>query len=162
MYGDHPPARTRAGSIAAVVAIHLVLGYALVSGLAVDFPGRVADSLHTFSLDVPPPPPVEPPRPKPRPATERAPKKEGAASPPNLTARATEVVAPPIVIPPPQPPPIVVAPKASTGAADHSGAAPIPGSMCSWVPSSRPPVPSVVPKWVAKAPVTDSGSSGSL
>jgi periplasmic protein TonB len=127
MYGDHPPARTRAGSIAAVVAIHLVLGYALVSGLAVDFPGRVADSLHTFSLDVPPPPPVEPPRPKPRPATERAPKKEGAASPPNLTARATEVVAPPIVIPPPQPPPIVVAPKASTGAADHSGAAPIPG-----------------------------------
>ena len=126
MYGDQPISRERAGSILAVAAIHLALGYALISGLAVDFPHRVVESLETFAV-LPPPRPAPTPRPRPKPAKHRAPRKEGAASPANLTARATEIVAPPPVIPPPQPPPIVAATKASTGASDHSGNAPVPG-----------------------------------
>lgn len=127
MYGDQPISRERAGSIVAVVAIHLALGYALISGLAVDFPRRMGEALKTFAVLTPPPPPPIPPTPKPQPERQRAPRREGAASPPNLTAKATELVAPPVVIPPPQPPPLVVATTASTGAADHSGNAPIPG-----------------------------------
>ena len=126
MYGDAYSRRDRVGSLVAVAVIHVALGYALLSGLAVDFPRRIAESLETFAVVLPPPPtPQTPPRPKP--VKQRAPRKEGAASPPNLTAKATELVAPPVVIPPPKPPPMVTAPKASTGAADHSGAAPVPG-----------------------------------
>ena len=118
--------RERAGAIVAVIAIHVALGFALLSGLAVDFPRRVSESLETFAV-LPPPKPPTPPEPRPKPKADRAPRKEGAASPANLTAKATEIVAPPVVIPPPVPPPIIAAPKASTGASDHSGAAPVPG-----------------------------------
>lgn len=125
MYGDQPISRERAGSIVAVAAIHLAIGYALLTGLAVDFPRKVADSLATFTVL---PPPVTPePKPRPKPRKDRAPRKEGAAAPANLTAKATEIVAPPVVIPPLQPPPIVAATKAATGANDHSGNAPVPG-----------------------------------
>ncbi len=125
MYGEQRLSRERAGSIVAVVAIHLALGYALLTGLATTFPRQVAESLATFTVL----PPLVTPQPKPRPKRQRnrAPRKEGAASPANLTAKATEIVAPPVVIPPPQPPPDVTATKASTGASNHSGAAPVPG-----------------------------------
>ena len=67
MYGDQPISRERAGSIVAVVAIHLALGYALISGLAVDFPHRMGEALKTFAVLTPPPPPPIPPTPKPQP-----------------------------------------------------------------------------------------------
>jgi protein TonB len=127
MYGQEPISRQRAGAIVAVAAIHLALGYALITGLSVDLTHKVADTLATFSVLPPPPPPPEPPKPKPKPLAARAPRKEGAAAPANLTAKATELVAPPVVIPPPVPPPVVVAPTASTGADNHSGNAPVPG-----------------------------------
>lgn len=126
MFADRTAPRDRLKSLIAVVAIHGALGYALIAGLAVDLPRQVADSLQTFTV-LPVPKPTPTPVPKPKPRTERAPRKEGAASPANLTAKATEVVAPPPVIPPPEPPPVVAAPKAATGAADHSGNAPVPG-----------------------------------
>lgn len=52
---------------------------------------------------------------------------EGAASPPNLRSRATEIVAPPPVIPPTFPPLFVVSKVASIGSDATSGAAPITG-----------------------------------
>ena len=118
--------RERAISIALVAAIHVGLAYALLFGLGVDLPRQVADSLATFT--VLPPPAPEPPQPKPRAASHRAPRKEGAASPANLAAKATPVVAPtPVVVLPPPPPPVVTSVKAGEGAADHAGAAPVPG-----------------------------------
>ena len=126
MYGDQPISRERAGALIAVATIHIALGYALLSGFAVDFPTAIARSIETFAV-LPPVRPAPKPIPKPRRPTHRAPRKEGAASPANLTARATEIVAPPVVIPPPVPPPVIAAVVASTGAADHSGNAPVPG-----------------------------------
>jgi protein TonB len=74
---------------------------------------------------VPPPPPIV------RivrivPQRSRARKREGAAAPPNLKAKASEIVAPPLVVPMP-PPPIAAAPLRGIGAAPSAGAAPVPG-----------------------------------
>ena len=65
---------------------------------------------------------------RPPPAKVRSPKPEGASAPPNLRAKATEVVAPPVIpliIPPP--PPVVVATRPDEGNASHSGNADIRG-----------------------------------
>lgn len=71
-------------------------------------------------------PPVLPIQPAtPRVAKSRRP--EGAASPPNLRSRATEIVVPPPIIPPPVPPLINVAKVANVSTDATSGAAPIAG-----------------------------------
>lgn len=71
-------------------------------------------------------PPIRPIQPvKPRVSQSRRP--EGAASPPNLRSRATEIVAPLAVIPPPIPPLIIVSTVANVGTDTTSGAAPISG-----------------------------------
>jgi protein TonB len=54
-------------------------------------------------------------------------KREGAASPPNLKSRATDIVAPPPVIPLPAPPPLIAAPVAGTGTDPSAGASTRPG-----------------------------------
>lgn len=117
-----PRDRTRAA--AAALALQVALGWALIAGLGVAMPGTADRSLAVFTV---PPPPPRPPVPKSAPLTDRAPRREGAAAPPNLKAHATEVVAPPVVIPPPQPPPVIAAPVAHDGAAPIQGAAPLPG-----------------------------------
>lgn len=126
MDGYHPRAGDRFGAAFGAVAVSVVLGYALVAGLGVRMPVRIADELTLIAM--PPeakPPPVEKTVPRPKKSTKR----EGAAAPPNLRAKATQVVAPPPVIRVP-PPPIVAAPiagigsDASSGASDRAG----PGS----------------------------------
>jgi protein TonB len=100
------------------------LGYALIVGLGVSPPAVVTDSLKTVGLlpDRPPPPKKVVPPPK------RTPEKEGAASPPNLRSKPTEIVRPPPPpLPLPVPPPIAAAPIAGPGAAPNAGAAPVPG-----------------------------------
>lgn len=112
------PLKERLGAAALTAVIVAALGYALLAGLAFrGGGGAVADSLATFTVAPPPPPPertVPPPRP-----VHRA---SGRASPPNLRAKATEVVAPIPVIALAPPPPIIVAPLANIGADTHSGA----------------------------------------
>lgn len=115
--------RSRVVSILAVVAIHLALGFALLRGLGVEVPHVVEQSLTLLNVPPPPPPPPEHVAPEHR----VSPRKEGAASPPNLRAKATEVVAPIPILPPHQPPPVAAAPIAGVGAAPTAGAAPVIG-----------------------------------
>jgi protein TonB len=109
----------RRKAAAAVALLHLVLGYALVAGLGVDFRRAVEEPLRIFSIAVPPPP--EPTVPAP----VRRPDPEGAASPQSLKARPTPVVAPrqapsrSRAVPMPLP--------AATGSARDAGASSQPG-----------------------------------
>ncbi len=110
-----------AGGAAVLVGL---IGYGLVTGLGVDFPHRIAEDLKVVALL----PDAPPPRPDPVPARKQAEKrKEGAAAPPNLTAKATEIVAPPPPIVLRQPVPVVVAPVAGLGDDRSAGAAPVVG-----------------------------------
>lgn len=119
-----PHVNDRTKSAIAAILLQGVLGYALVVGLGVNFPQVVDNELKLFAVG-PPPPPPPPEKVAPKHATSH--KREGAASPPNLKAKATEVVAPKPVLPPPVPPPVVAALKAGLGAASSAGAAPIVG-----------------------------------
>ena len=102
------------------VVVPGLLGYALIYGLAVPMPVAVGEALKVFGVAPPPPPPPPVEKVKPRPSPSRKP--QGAASPPNLKSKATEVVAPPPVVPVP-PPPVIVAAKAGVGAQASAGAA---------------------------------------
>lgn len=126
MAGYLQPSRgERARGAALAIGVQAVLGYALFTGLAMHMPGVVEDSLKVFAVAPPLPPP---PREETKPHIVRSTRPEGAAAPPNLRSRATQVVAPkPIVIPPPEPPPIPVAEKAGVGADATSGNADIAG-----------------------------------
>jgi protein TonB len=115
--------RERITSGLAMVVLHLLLGYALIIGFRPDLASApAADELKLFDVaPEQPPPPLAPPVPR-RPA-----RAEGAASPPNRTARAAPVVAPRPVLPVTPPPPVVVAPLAGTGRESNAGAAPVVG-----------------------------------
>lgn len=117
--------RDRLVSGLGVAAVHAALGYALLTGLGVSLPDRAQEALAAFDVTDPPPPPAEPPPDPPRPRAERAPREEGAAAPPNVTSRATQVVAPDTPVP--IPPPLTVAPLAGTGGDPSSGNADLPG-----------------------------------
>jgi protein TonB len=113
--------RIKAGVGAAL--FQALLAWALITGLAVRPTAALRDSLKLIGIaTVPPPPPIVRIVPQKSPARKR----EGAASPPNLRAKASEIVAPPLPVPMP-PPPIAAAPVRGIGAAPSAGAAPIPG-----------------------------------
>jgi periplasmic protein TonB len=107
------------------VIIHALIGYALITGLKPGFSEAVSENIKIFDvrLETPPPPPEQPP---PTP-TEKSQQPEGAASPPNLESKATQIVTPEPEIRLPVPPPVVSAPAPSTGAEASSGAAEVPG-----------------------------------
>lgn len=125
MYRSDLNPRDKSGAIAAVIAIHAALLFALLH-LADRM--RVAgndDALKTFDLrDHPPPPPPPPPI-----RTERSKSRvrEGGSAPKNITSEAT-----PIVVPPPRvvTPPLVQLAATQTpnvGAAISQGAADLAG-----------------------------------
>lgn len=119
-----PRTKDRIGAALGAVLLPGLLGYALLNGLVVPMPAAVSDALKVFGVaPPPPPPPIE--KVKPRPSPSRRP--QGAASPPNLKSKATEVVAPPPVVPIVVPPPVVVAEKAGVGAQATAGASNIRG-----------------------------------
>lgn len=112
--------RITAGVVA--IALQALLGYALILGLAVHSPGAVPGGLKLFAVAPKPPPP---PRIVPRPIKAHRPR--GAAAPPNLKAKATEIVAPPPIVPPVLPPPVIAATTAGLGSQARAGAAPVAG-----------------------------------
>lgn len=118
IHGDRTKDRVRA--IAGVVAVHGLLAFALLSGLAMRASERASDSLKLVDIVVPlpPPPPTVP---------AEASKPRGEPSPPNLKAVPSPVVAPPPRIRLPAPSPIVAAPVASTGSAPSAGASSVAG-----------------------------------
>ena len=123
MYGVQTP-RDRIASATASVLFCVLVGYALLLGLAVTMPSATPEALKLFAVG-PKPPPPPPERIVPRPAKSH--RSEGAASPANLRAKATEVVAPKPIVPPLVPPPVVAALKPGPGAEASAGAAPVPG-----------------------------------
>jgi protein TonB len=115
--------RDRAISAIGAAALQALIGWALLSGLAMSF-GRAPDeALEVFAV-APEPPPPPPERVVPNP--KRSEKREGRAAPPNRVSRATPVVAPTPVVVLPVPPPVVAAPVANTGVQATQGAA-LPG-----------------------------------
>lgn len=117
LHGDRR--RDRLWAIAGVVAVHGLLAYALLSGLAMRMSERASDSLKLIDIVIP-----LPPRPPPPPPQESS-KPKGEPSPPNLKAVPSPVVAPPPRVPAPSP--IVAAPIASTGSASSAGASNVAG-----------------------------------
>jgi periplasmic protein TonB len=111
-YADQKMSGNRIAALIIVAILHVLLGYALVTGLAYDVVKKAVQRVTTVDikeevkkeelppppkkLDLPPPPVVVPP-----------PKVNLAPAPPPIT---TVTEAPP---PPPPPPPIVVAPPAA-------------------------------------------------
>jgi protein TonB len=117
-FRGHSNRPDRAKAIAAVVAVHVALAAAIVSGLNVEMVAKAVDRLSTFNVREPPPPPRPPPPPPPNPKPQKAKQPEGAPAP---KAQASPIVAPKPVIPVPSP--IVAAQVAGTGSAAASGAA---------------------------------------
>lgn len=105
-------------------ALTAALGYALVAGLALSSGASPEEALTLFEIGPDPPPP---PREKIVPHGNPSHRREGAASPPNLRAESTEIVAPPPMVPPPVPPTVVAAPIAGVGAAPSAGNSDVAG-----------------------------------
>lgn len=108
-YADHSEASSRTVSIIIVAVIHVVLGYAFVTGLGMKYVKKAAEQLNVIDVKEEPPPPDEPPPPPPQPADVPPPP---VVAPPPIVQ--TPVVAPvidtaprpiPIPIPTPAPPP---------------------------------------------------------
>lgn len=124
MYASERWSRERIASALGVAVVHALIGYALITGLRLEVPQRVADELKLIEVL----PPAEPPRPRPKVEHKvKAERPEGEASPPNLRAEPTQIVLPPPRIPIPSPNPVPVAPIAGVGNAPSAGSADIPG-----------------------------------
>lgn len=117
LHGDR--SKDRMWAIAGVVAVHGLLAYALLSGLAMRVSERASDSLELVDIVLPLPPPAPPPPP------DEPSKPKGEPSPPNLKAVPTPVVAPPPRIPAPSP--VAAAKVPSTGVASSAGASSVAG-----------------------------------
>jgi protein TonB len=118
--------RDKSAAIAAVIAIHALLLFAVVHRWG-DMIGEAAPAaLKIFDLRNPPPPP--PPPPPPQQKVQPKPKeKEGGSAPPNIKSEATPVEAPkPKVIVPPVPQ-IAASQTPRQGTQSTQGAAPFAG-----------------------------------
>jgi protein TonB len=93
----------RTVAIVIVALLHVLLGYALVTGLAYNVVKKAAEDLKTFDVeDEPPPPPEEPPPPPPENVPETPPP---VVSPPPLVR--TNTPPPPMATVREAPPPVV-------------------------------------------------------
>ena len=119
----------RIKSVVAVVAIHALIGYALLRGLGVSIDPALNDAQQLIAVTLDPPPPPQAPAPADTEHSKVARPKdpEGSASPANRKDTPTQVVSPPPEIRLPAPPSIVTAPIAGEGRAQAAGAAVLPG-----------------------------------
>ncbi|MDG2002818.1 MAG: energy transducer TonB [Novosphingobium sp.] len=108
-YVDQPVSGTRTVSLIVVAALHVLFGYALVTGLAYEGAKKILKRVTTVDIEEevkeePPPPPKKvdlPPPPVAPPV-----KINVAVTPPQIeTVSAPPPAPPPIIIPPPPPPP---------------------------------------------------------
>jgi len=115
-YGDQTLSTRKVVSIALVIVLHAVIGYAFVTGLAYNVVKKVARDLKTFDVvEEAPPPPDKPPPPPPETKIEPPPV---VAPPPIVQVAPTiapsivsvPVAPPPVITPtaPPAPPPVAV------------------------------------------------------
>jgi protein TonB len=109
-YADQEMSGNRMIAIIIVAAIHIFLGYALVTGLAYEAATKVIERVTTIDVEEPPPPeeePDEPPPPEPD-----APPPPVAPPPPINIAPAPPPIQTQAEIPPPSPPATVIPPPA--------------------------------------------------
>ena len=120
-------------SIAIVVLLHAIIGYAFITGLAYNVIKKSVADLKTFDVDEPPPPPEQKPPPPPPAQTHEPPPL--VAPPPVIQ---TQTVAPPTIQTVPVAPPVVIhqeappAPPPPPKPSVAKGAVPR-GSPSSWV-----------------------------
>ena len=100
-----------------------LLLWALIVGLTIGAGGVRESALKLFGVAPPPPPPVE----KTPPLKVHNYRPQGAAAPPNLRSKPTEIVAPVPVVLLPVTPPVVTAPVAADDVQATAGAADVPG-----------------------------------
>lgn len=123
----------RTVAIVVVALLHVLLGYALISGLAYNVVKKAAEDLKTFDVtEEPPPPPEEPPPPPPENVPETPP--PPVVSPPPIVR--SNVQTPPVQTAPVAPPPVIT-PRATP-------APPAP-------PAPPPPPPPPAPPRVSQA-----------
>lgn len=91
----------RTAAIVIVALIHVVLGYALVTGLAYNVIKKAAEDLKTFDVEDEPPPPEEPPPPPP----DSPPPPPQVVAPPPIVR--TNTLPPPVVTVQSAPPPVI-------------------------------------------------------
>jgi protein TonB len=105
----------RTAAIVVVALVHILLGYAIVTGLAYNVLKKTAADLKTFDVTEPPPPPEEPPPPPkdntPPPPMVSAPPPMVRFDTPPLNIQTTPIIQPPLP-PAPMAPPAPPAPPA--------------------------------------------------
>ncbi len=115
-YVDQGMSKGRIWAIVLVFALHALLGYAFVTGLAYKYVKSIQEDLKTFDvIDEPPPPPEEPPPPEqkqvqPPPVVTPPPLVRTNVPPPPAPITSVPVAPPPVITPtappaPPAPPP---------------------------------------------------------
>jgi len=130
-YADQPTMTPRkAVSIGLVVLLHVVLGYAFVTGLAFNVVKKVAQDLKVVDVkDQPPPPEQKPPPPPPQQTNVPPPPivapppivQTPTIAPPVMTVPTPPPVAPPITVSaPPAPPPPVISQAAAAKGDPHT------------------------------------------
>ena len=121
MYAEPKPYRDRVIAGVPTVAVHALLALALLRSLGAGPLAPLPEVLKLIDLSPPPPPSVE----SQPPLREKSRRPEGAASPPNLESRRTEIVAPSVT--PLTPPTMITASVADTGADPSAGSADVAG-----------------------------------
>jgi protein TonB len=125
MMNVQPGTRDRVTAALGVALLHVAFGFALLAGLRVDVSTRISDELKIFLV---PPKPAPPPREPKKPASRHESlRPEGAASPPNMRSRPTQIAAPPPRLPLILPPPVIVAPVPGSGNDPSAGNAAVRG-----------------------------------
>lgn len=109
----------RVKSAVAVVTLHALVGYALISGMGMEIAKSVDAGLKVIDIAAPPPEPVL--------AEKPAKAEEAPASPKNLRAKPTQIVAPKPVIDLKIESPVLAAPIVGAGNDNDAGAANQPG-----------------------------------
>ncbi len=110
-YADQQMSGNRIVAIIIVALIHIVLGYALITGLAYSAVKKVVERVTTVDIEEPPPPEEEPP-PPPEPQPDTSPPPIVAPPPPVQLNTTPPTVRTQPTFPPPAPPVLVVPPPA--------------------------------------------------
>jgi len=127
MYRTDLDTKDKGGAIAAVVAIHVGLIFALMHASGTIDLTDPQSTLRVFDVTEAPPPPSEPVPPPPQAEDERPREAEGAASPENIRSQATPIVNPKPRIELPLPVPMAVSDTPNQGTQATQGASDVRG-----------------------------------
>jgi len=120
-YADQTTSGNRVVAFIVVAALHVLLGYGLVTGLAFEAAKKVAQRVTTIDIEEPEEPEVEPPPPPPEqkqvapPPVAPPPPISIAPAPPQIVTSPVILPPPPSAPPPPPPPPKPPVPRGNPG-----------------------------------------------